>query len=190
MPLALCLQIVSQAPQHYIYSKTEATCDGCFTCQSICLVISLYSSMSRAILPQEFSKVDVSHWHIPLLASHSTFHILLQVHWLWWWYGMCLTVNVISWGSPAEGMGDCFHHHCHAGSWDHIGCTVFMDGGYTLLDGEASPWLVGDWVISVHYEILRFTVFLNEKLDFWFCFTCWPVSAVLSQVLPKLLGKI
>ena len=52
-------------------------------------------------------------------------------------------------------------------SWEwSIGYTVFMDGSCTLLDSEAPPWLVfGDWTISVHYEVLRFAVFLNEKLD-------------------------
>ena len=41
-----------------------------------------------------------------------------------------------------------------------------MDGSCTLLDNEAPPWLVfGDWAISVHDEVLRFAVFLNEKLD-------------------------
>ena len=64
--------------------------------------------------------------------------------------GMC-GLTVTSWGNQAEDMGDCFHLHCQAGGWDHIGCTVFMDGSRTLLDSEAPPWLVfGDWAISVH----------------------------------------
>ena len=65
----------------------------------------------------------------------------------------------------------------------YIGCTVFMDGSHTLLDNEASPWLVfGDWAICVHYEVLQFVFFLNEKLNLWFCFACGPFSAMLSQV--------
>ena len=58
-----------------------------------------------------------------------------------------------------------------------------MDGSCTFLDSEAQPWLVlGDWAISVHYEIVQFVVLLNEKLDLWLCFACWPFSTVLSQV--------
>ena len=72
MSLALYPQVVSQAPQHFICSKKKATCEGCFTCQFICLVISLLSGKSRAIYPQAFSKVDVDHWHIPAWACYST----------------------------------------------------------------------------------------------------------------------
>ena len=40
---------------------------------------------------------------------------------------------VTSWGNPVESMmGDCFHFHCQAGGWDHIDCTVFMDGVVAL----------------------------------------------------------
>ena len=37
-------------------------------------------------------------------------------------------------------MGDCFHLHCQAGSWDRTGCTVFLDGGRTLFDNETYHW--------------------------------------------------
>ena len=52
MSLALCPQVVSQAPQHFRSSETQATCDGCFARQSICLLVSLHSGMSRAVHPQ------------------------------------------------------------------------------------------------------------------------------------------
>ena len=61
MCLALCPQVVSQAPQHFRSSEKQATCEGCFTRQSICSVVSLHSGMSRAVHPQEFSKVHVDH---------------------------------------------------------------------------------------------------------------------------------
>ena len=35
MSLALCPQVVSQAPQHSISSEKQATCDGCFARQSL-----------------------------------------------------------------------------------------------------------------------------------------------------------
>ena len=45
--------------------ETQATCDGCFAHQSICLVISLHFSMSKAVHPQEsasYSTGKMSIW--------------------------------------------------------------------------------------------------------------------------------
>ena len=64
MSLALCPQVVSQAPEHFRSSEKQATCGGCFSRQSVCSVISLHSGMSRAVHPQECLKVDVDHRHI------------------------------------------------------------------------------------------------------------------------------
>ena len=96
-------------------------------------------------------------------------------------------LTVTSWGNPVEGTGDCFHLHCKAGGWDHTGCTVFMDGSLTLFDSDAPPWLVFcDWVISVHYEVLRFAVFLNEKLGLWlFC-----LVAIVDGTFPSFLAGV
>ena len=66
MSLALYPQVFSQVPQNFRSSKKQDTREGCFARQSICSVISLHSGMSRAVHPQEFSKVDVDHWHIRL----------------------------------------------------------------------------------------------------------------------------
>ena len=79
--LALCPQVVSQVLQRFRSSETQATCDGCFTLQSVCSVISLHSGRSRALHPQEFPKVDVEHatlglpFHISF--SFSFFYIRL-----------------------------------------------------------------------------------------------------------------
>ena len=75
--LALCPLVVSQASQHFRSSEKQATCEGCFARQSVCSVVSLHSGMSRAVHPQEFSKVDVDHRHIPVWVSHSTFHFFV-----------------------------------------------------------------------------------------------------------------
>ena len=69
MSLALCPRLVSEAPQHFRSSETQATCQGCFARQSICLVIALHSDMSRAVHPEGFSKSGV--W-----AFNSTFDFL------------------------------------------------------------------------------------------------------------------
>ena len=66
MSLALCPQLVSQASHHFRSSETQATCEVYFARQSICSVVSLHPGMSRAVHPQEFSKVYVDHWHIPV----------------------------------------------------------------------------------------------------------------------------
>ena len=50
MSMALYSQVVSQVPQHFKSSETQATCDGCFSRQSVCSVISLHSGMSKAVL--------------------------------------------------------------------------------------------------------------------------------------------
>ena len=65
MYLALCPQVMSQAPHHFRSSETQATHEGFFAHQSICLVVSLDSGTSRAVHPQESLKVDDKHWHMP-----------------------------------------------------------------------------------------------------------------------------
>ena len=60
MSLTLCPQVVSQASQHFRSSEKHAICEGCFSRQSICSVISLHSGMSRAVHTQEFSKSSVN----------------------------------------------------------------------------------------------------------------------------------
>ena len=70
-------QAVSQAPQHFRSSEEQATCDSCFARQCIRSVISFHSGMSRAVQPQDFSKVGVDHRHIPVWAFGSTFDIII-----------------------------------------------------------------------------------------------------------------
>ena len=45
----VCQQVVFPAPQHFRSSETQATCGDCFSCQSVCLVSSLDSGMSRTV---------------------------------------------------------------------------------------------------------------------------------------------
>ena len=63
--LALRPLVVSLAPRHFRSSEKQATCEGCFAGHSICSIISRHSSMSKAVQPREFSKVDVDHWQTP-----------------------------------------------------------------------------------------------------------------------------
>ena len=45
----------------------------------------------------------------------------------------------------------------------------------------------GDWAISVHFEVLRFAVFFNEKLDLWVCFS---LLAILDSAFPSFLAGV
>ena len=71
MCLVLCPHIVSQSSKNLRSSEKQATCESC-----IVRIISLNSGMSRAVHPREFSEMDVDRRHIPVWASHSTFHFL------------------------------------------------------------------------------------------------------------------
>ena len=53
MSLALCPQVVSQAPQHIRSSETYVIRDGCLAVQFVCSVITFDSCISRAVHPQE-----------------------------------------------------------------------------------------------------------------------------------------
>ena len=64
--------ILKLLSQHFRSSEKQATCEGCLAPQSICSVVSLHSGMSRAVHPQEFTKVDVDHQHISIWAPNST----------------------------------------------------------------------------------------------------------------------
>ena len=96
-------------------------------------------------------------------------------------YGMC-GPTVTYWGDPAEGKGDLFHLHRQAGGWDRIGCTVFMDGSRTLLDGEAQP----DWsfVTKPSVYIVRSCGLLFSWMRSLISdrFACWPFSTLLTHV--------
>ena len=54
--LILCPQVVSQTPQHFRFSENQSSCDGCFSRQSICSVVSLHSNVSRAVTHRSFRR--------------------------------------------------------------------------------------------------------------------------------------
>ena len=67
LSLALCLQVVSQVPQHLRSCKMQAICDGYFAHQSICLVVSLDLGMSRTVHLHEFLIVSTEHTSVGFL---------------------------------------------------------------------------------------------------------------------------
>ena len=87
MRLALYPQVMYQAPQHFRSSEKQATCEGCFARQSICLVISLRSGMSSVTLlhiRQQNNcslsdKISVKHHNSLVVLIFFLFTILLQI---------------------------------------------------------------------------------------------------------------
>ena len=69
MSLILYQQVVSQFPQHLGSSETQTTWHGCFVGQSVCSVISLDSSMSRTVDPQESLSASLSARSFPLAPA-------------------------------------------------------------------------------------------------------------------------
>ena len=109
--------------------------------------------------------------HIPLFTFCSKL-----ANWICEEDGMCC-LTVTSWGNPAEG----FHFHCQAGGRNLTGCTVFMDGGHTLLDSKFHPhWSL--W-LSHQCTLWGLTVCCFLEWEAWLCFACWPFSTVLCQVV-------
>ena len=80
MSLALYPQVVSQAPQHFRSSEKQAACESCFAHQSVCLVISLHSSMSRAVATVG-GDGDVFRMTVP-----AVFLLTVQKSLCWWWW--------------------------------------------------------------------------------------------------------
>ena len=62
--LALCPQIVFQAPQYFKFSETQATFEGCFACQSICGVVSLTPAC-----PGQYTHRSFRSWCRPLVDT-------------------------------------------------------------------------------------------------------------------------
>ena len=71
MSLALCPQVVSQALEHFKSSEKQATCEGCFACQSVCLVISLHSGMLFIVQVNPTSLKHKAH-QIPWTSHRTT----------------------------------------------------------------------------------------------------------------------
>ena len=83
-------------------------------------------------------------------------------------------VWLTSGGSPSESMCDYFHFQSQPGGWDRIGCMIIMDSGRTCLTVETRPaWSLVTEPSAYTLRDLRFTIFLDENLDLWICFTCW-----------------
>ena len=78
MSLALCPQVLSQVSQHLRSSEKQANCEGCFAPASL----SARSFPFTPACPGNYTHrnfrrwITVDHRHIPVWASHSTFHFL------------------------------------------------------------------------------------------------------------------
>ena len=183
--IALCPKVVFPAPQHFRASEKQASCEVCFAPQSLLghfrSLRHVQGSSPKGVFEGGCRPLTHSSLGFPFHFSFFCSKLIESVR---------MTACAIQL-SPLEVFqrrawvtaSTCFHLHCQAGGWDRINCAVFMDGSRIFFVSEAPPWLVfGDWTISVRYEVLRFAVFLNEKLDLWLCFACWTFSTVLSRI--------
>ena len=116
--LALCPQVVSQTPQNFRSSETQASCDGCFDRQSICSVISFHSGLSRAV--QYIHRGFRFHISFSVASSRSL--------WGWWpvWPDFYLSRRSSGgrgWQLPSPFSNWRFRSHrlhCLHGWWSHL----------------------------------------------------------------------
>ena len=70
MSLALCPQVVSQAPQYFRSSEKQATCEGYFSRQSICSAMSFPPACPGQFIHMSFrrwmSTIDTSQSELPI----------------------------------------------------------------------------------------------------------------------------
>ena len=112
MSLALCLSLKPSALQisRAAYPVFKG---GCWTCQSG-FPIALFTLCGKLI---------------------ESVRIMGCVVWL----SDCHLLRQSRHEDVCDSVTKSLHLHCQAGGWGCIGCTVFMDGGCTLLDSEAPP---------------------------------------------------
>ena len=110
MSLALYLQISSRAPQHLDLLRHKPFLVVTLPISLICPVISLDSGISIKVHPQVSLKVDVEDWCIPAWASHSTFHLWWQAHWICEDDAVCILspLKAVQW---VDSMCDSSHFH-------------------------------------------------------------------------------
>ena len=108
---------VSQAPQHFRSSETQATYEGCFARQYICSVIPLPPIMSRVV---QCTHRSFLRWMSTIATFQSGLPIPLFVasssH-LWGWWHVWSDCHLWRW-EPAQGMGDfCIYVTCINAWW-------------------------------------------------------------------------
>ena len=163
-------------------SETQATCDGCFSRLSICSIISLHSGMSRAVHPQEFSKMDVGHWHIPVWAlPFHRLHFMASSLNHWWhvWsdchllrqssrgHGWLLPTVLLSWRLRPCRL------HCLHGWWSHPAW-------------QWSPTLTGLWRLSHQCTLWGLVVWCFLDWEAW-SLTPFCLLAIFYSAFPSFL---
>ena len=176
----------------YFRSEMQGTCDGCF----LSAVVSIDSSMSRTVHPEESSRVDVEHWHMPFWTSHFTFHFLQQAHWICEDDCFCgLTVHLLR---QSNGTHEWL---LQARGWDHIGCTVFVDGVATCLRYRALYiYQLIDWlIVKPHPDyslVTELSLYTMESCSLLFSWIRSLISEFIlhagcsQQCLPKFLAGV
>ena len=162
----------SQAPQHFRSSETQATFDGCFAHNE-----NVKGSTSSGCF--ESGCPTMTHANLGFLFHFSLF-AASSFNLLGWW-------NV--WSNShllrQSNRGNVWLFSPPLSSWRlspyklHFSMMVVVPC-LTVKSHVTSLWCPSHQCI--HYEILRFVVFLNENLYLWICFACWPFSTLPFQV--------
>ena len=159
MSLALCLRAVSPAPQHFRSYETQATCDGCFSRQSMCSVTSFHSSMSRTVhLRRWTSAIDAcqSGLQIPLSSFCNkplTSPFLKQNLW------GCVACAV--WGCSLDEFVALYRHLSP-------GRNVFL--------------LTGRWNQTNQHKMKGFCLFVNVQ---WTAYFNWIIETRFASIVHK-----
>ena len=184
MSLALCRQVVSQAPQHFRSSETQATYDGCFSRQPICLVVYPEPGMSKEVHPREFfeggcrtlihASLDFPFHFFLFVASSSN---------PWGWRRVCRTLRqssgvhgrllppqLSSWRLRP------YRLHCLHGWWSQLAWLW-------------SPIMGGLWWLSHQYTLWELAVCCFVQIEAWSLNT-FSLLVVFGSTFPRFLAGV
>jgi len=179
----------------------QATCDGCFACQSYLLVFSLHPDVSRTVHPWGISDGSHQTWmHMPIWASDLTFHFFLfffcrkptepvKMIACVVWQSPLKAIQRRAWVTVSTSLSSWRFRpnrlHCRS-SWMVVApcLTVKPHPDWSLVT-EPSVYTMRSCGLLLFLFFVFLLLFLSEKLDLWLCFAWWPFSTLLSQVLWK-----
>ena len=159
----------------------QATCDGCYTHQSVCSFISLGSSVFTTVDPRESLKMEMEYCHslVCCLVFPSETFVAVVVSKLFECgriVACAFSLAVTSWNVLGESTYNCFSFHCQSAYQDLMGSTMFMGNG--RFRERLAPALTGPWCLS-HW---------CPQCDTVVC--CFPLWGALSQCLHWLVHGV
>ena len=184
MFLALCQQVVSQASQHFRSSEKQDTCMGCFVRQYICSVIPFTPACPGQHTHRRFRR-----W----VSTVDTFQSGLPIPLFTFCSKLIASVRMMAVGSDCHLLRQSSGRHGWLlspplSSWRLRPYKPPLSSRMVV-----APWLTlkphPNWflvtTISLHYEVLQFAVFLNEKLDLWLCLPAGHLDSAFIRFLAR-----